>query len=241
MPQVLSVNQIENSNNTTTRTGDGSFNVELKKAQVELEAKKKSLSFHSQDELQSMFGILPLNFDFGKVDLRNTDDKPKTQETKDTKSANSNAYAPHESKTNTEKTILSVSDVKAIKEALIQFIPNPTNPVMIVPINAANLNATETVSKIDLQGLIDQIVENAKLLKTSKRVELTLLLQEKNLGEMSLSLTCKNGMISIQISANEETKKNLETYIADLENSLKSANIGATEVKVVEVNSGKSV
>jgi len=94
---------------------------------------------------------------------------------------------------------------------------------------------SNVVTKANMQALIDEIVQNAKLLKINDKIELTLMLREKYFGEMNLSLLSKNGIISIQIFAQSETKKMLEDSISDLEAALEQAHIKFDDIKISEV------
>ncbi len=237
MQAALPVNQIENpASQTNSRTGDGSFTLELQKAEANL--KNKNLSLFPWDQLQNMFGILPLNFDFNGTNFEPEADKQNTEE-KNVKKIDDASNGRLSQNTPHEKDPVVMSDVKAIKEALIKLVPNPVVPPPFMPYALNPSASAKTVSKADLQILIDEIVENAKLLKTQKKVELSLLLFEKNLGEMSLTLSSRNGLISIQIGACDEIRKNLEKNILDLESALKSANIDVDQLKIVEVRNGQ--
>lgn len=208
-----------------TRTGDGSFEETL----------KKCLSAAPWKQLQNLFNIFPLDFDF-KVEKTSTDiDATRTQEEKtqqktsparDEKQNNNQAAA--------EKKNFEINDVKTVKEILNKFIPNPA-AFAYAPALSNTTGTNSAVSKIDLQVLIDQIVEQARLIKTQKKTELSLLLQEGELGQISVDLLSRNGLVSIRITASAETKKNLENSLKELEDALELADIKMDKIRIVEV------
>lgn len=238
MPGALPINQIENTTpGTATRVGDGSFENELKQAEKDLSSKKKQINDFSWDQLESLFGLLPLKFEFraDDVDLRSgtkTNDNNKTEKT-DQASVNPQKHNNH---FDYEKNSLVISDVKAIKDALIKFIPPPAAPIGIMPLNMNPSVANIQVTRGDLQILIDKIVEQARLIKSQKKTELSMMLQENELGQIKLSMSSKNGIISISLGVSEEMKKNMEKNIYELEIALKSANIDIDELTITEVD-----
>lgn len=88
------------------------------------------------------------------------------------------------------------------------------------------------LGKLDLQSLVDQILSQIKLVKEKGKVELTVGLRPKDLGEILLTLTSRSGMISIQIQAPDETRKLLEEELLELELALKKANVNLAEIKI---------
>ena len=89
------------------------------------------------------------------------------------------------------------------------------------------------LSKIDLQYLVDQIVNQVKMVQAKGKTELTLGLKQENLGELLLILTIRSGMISIEIQANDEVKKLIQAQLRDLEIALKKAKVRVAEIRVV--------
>ncbi len=77
----------------------------------------------------------------------------------------------------------------------------------------------------DLAGVIDEIVEKARIVKEGEKTELSIALKPENLGEMLLSLTMKHGAIFISIAGDQDMKNLFEAQRAALEASLKRANI----------------
>lgn len=91
------------------------------------------------------------------------------------------------------------------------------------------------LSKLDLQHLIDQILTQVRLVREKGKTELTIGLKSDNLGEIILTLTAKSGMVSIQIQAPEEIRKQLEALRRELEIALKKANVRLAEIKIERI------
>jgi flagellar hook-length control protein FliK len=91
------------------------------------------------------------------------------------------------------------------------------------------------LSKLDLQHLVDQILAQVRLVKEKGKTELTIGLKSDDLGEIILTLTAKSGMISIQIQAPEEIRKQLEALRKELEIALKKANVNLAEIKIEKI------
>lgn len=221
MQGALPVNQIDNPiQKQTGRSGDGSFESDLKKAENDL--------------IDLIFGLMPLNLEAKEEEFDPRSDEKKSGDSKTEKKEFQSGKQRQSSAIEDKKTLV-VSDVKVIKEALVKFMPNPVNPIGIMPFTLNPTSGKPAVSREDLQLLIDKIVEQAKLVKTQKKTELSLLLQEKDLGKISLSLTSRDGFVSILISAPEEMRKNLQKNISELEIALKSANIDVDKLKIMGV------
>lgn len=89
--------------------------------------------------------------------------------------------------------------------------------------------------KFDLQLLIDQIVEQVKLVKGKERAELSLTLKPEDMGEILLVLTSRSGMVSIQVQASSETKKLIDSQREELERALKKAHVNFDRIEIREV------
>lgn len=216
------------ANNTQTRVGDGSFNEELQRA------------------IKILLDLFPSNLNLS-IEKFNEPYKTSEQERETTNTNNnqntnnpSTSLRAGESRITNNEQNLKIADVKAIKEALVKFMPNPAIPVFVGQNLGLDQSSSKGVSKIDLQSMIDKIVEQAKLIRTEKTVELSMLLYEKELGEISLAITSRNGLVSIQIAARQEAKKNLEDAMKDLELALKIAEVNVAQIKIVEVKDGSS-
>jgi flagellar hook-length control protein FliK len=111
------------------------------------------------------------------------------------------------------------------------------------------MNRTENIafkegqfSKMDVEFLVSQIVEKAKLIKAGGRTELDLTLKPEHLGKVLLSLVSEDGIISIRLTASENTKEIIEAHLAELKQSLTNSNlnIGDLQVSVGEDREFKS-
>ncbi|MBU0672779.1 MAG: flagellar hook-length control protein FliK, partial [Candidatus Margulisbacteria bacterium] len=91
------------------------------------------------------------------------------------------------------------------------------------------------LSKLDLQSLVDEIISQVNLVKEKGKVELTVGLRPKDLGEIILTLTSRSGMISIAIQAPDGTRKALEDELAELELALKKAKVNLAEIRIVNL------
>jgi len=89
--------------------------------------------------------------------------------------------------------------------------------------------------KLDLQFLIDQIIDQVKVVKEKGKTELILGLKPENLGEILLILSTHSGIVSIQINASPETKKLIDSQREELERALKKAKIRFDKIEVREV------
>lgn len=89
--------------------------------------------------------------------------------------------------------------------------------------------------KLDLQLLIDQIVEQVKMVKGRERAELSLMLKPEELGEILLVLTSRSGMVSIQVQTSLETKKLIDSRREELERALKKAHVNFDRIEIREV------
>ena len=89
--------------------------------------------------------------------------------------------------------------------------------------------------KLDLQFLIDQIVEQVKVVREKGKTELILGLKPENLGEILLTLSTHAGIVSIQINASPETRKLIESQREELERALKKAKVRFDKIEISEV------
>lgn len=223
---------------TSTRRGDGSFDSQLELAQDELEQKSKLSSF-PWSQLEALFDIIPLEFNF---DLQASSFQETPAQPKEETAARPDQQDQSRSPANKSEVTKICSDVKIIKEVLSKNIPAPQ--LLFAPIvpgqNVSGQITSSPVSRIDLQNLIDELIKNAELVRSGKKTELKLGLMEKELGEMELAFSSKSGVVSVLISTrNEETRKILQDQITELEIALKDAKIRVEDIKVMEVKDGR--
>ena len=91
----------------------------------------------------------------------------------------------------------------------------------------------ENASKINTADVINQIVEAAKVTVTQELSSMEIQLNPENLGKINLTIVAKNGLITAQITAENETvKKAIENQLSVLKENLNNQGI---KVEAVEV------
>lgn len=229
--RIISV-QIEKHDIKTGSRGDDSFSQELQIAQESLENSNQINTYSRLQEILS--NLLPLEIKFSKPSKEISENKvPSHLEKIEESLEPSGNQKPYQKNDNNNFFIVEETD--KIKEALAQNLPK-----FYFPLSAFSPLYTEqmqmsNLSSINLQILIDEIVKQAKLIKTQNKTNLELLLNEETLGTILLSLTSQKGKIVIQIAALPEIKKLLDKEINKLEESLERAKIDVEEIKVTEV------
>lgn len=197
---------------TQTRRGDGTFDTFLSRAIAQLD-----------------LAIMPLmfEFDFSSEKTEEAPPQPKKEQTnKDTDS-----FRTPRTEVRNEK--VAIQETKVIKQALIQNLP----PLMNLPISI-NLASTssQSLTKQDMQIMIDEIVKQAKIFKLVRRLELNLDIESQELGKLILSFRSKDGAVAVVISAaNAESRKLLDDHVLELESALKEARITLDSVRITEV------
>lgn len=236
MPDRITGPKIEPTQNMSpARTSDGSFDNLLEQAKTDLEKESNSSDIWAQ--LSSLFGFMALSFDF-KFETQDLNPPKDPAEDKNDSADEAKPIKKQEQKkqqtvAHSDDSRLVITDTKVLKDALIKYTPAPIVPAFSMV--QASSNVSKPISKSDMQLLIDQMVEQAKLVKSKEKVQLSMLLREQDLGEMSLSLSSRNGAISILISASHDLKKSLDASVADIEKSMDIANIKIEEIRITEV------
>lgn len=87
----------------------------------------------------------------------------------------------------------------------------------------------------NLQALIDEIISQIKVAQLKNGQQLTLTLQPEELGEIILTLTSHLGAVTIQITADPETKKLIDSQKAELVQALKKAHLQIDQIEIREV------
>jgi len=233
-PKDISIPGLSGENPAQKKRSDGSFEIVLNGAEADLEKKKKIMNISCWAELEKFFNILPLEFKFDFASQKLSENPlPKNKEQVKN---NDNGGAQAEVKQATAK----IQNTEALKEALINHIPLPSNiPVPSTSFMSLFVNM-EPLSKSNLQAVINEIVKQAKLVKTGEKTELSLSLLQKELGEMYVTLSMKNGQVLIQINAGAETKKLFENHLEELKMALKEAKVQLDGIKITEVDYERS-
>ncbi len=240
--QIIDNSKIESpalrANAPSNRRGDGSFDTELDTAKKQLEEKRKYSLLIPWAEVQKMFNIVPLEFKF-EFAADKTEDKPRKDQpfADKIKQDNKNSHNNAEVKNDTANTAY----YNLTKEALKKNLPTTTAQYQAsIPYAfLTDPSSAKALTKSDLKTVIDEIVKKIELIKTNRKAELNLSLYQENLGEMTLLLSLKNGLVSVQIAASlPGAKKILEDNLFELESALKNARISLGDLKIVEVNHG---
>jgi len=195
---------------TQTRRGDGTFDTFLSRAIAQLD-----------------LAIMPLTFEFD-FSSEKTEETPPQPKKEDKTIRDTDSHATPHSALRTE-----TPETKVIKQALIQNLP----PLINLPISI-NLSSTssQSLTRENLQLVIDEIVKQAKIFKLGRRLELNLDIESQELGKLLLSFRSKDGAVAVEIfAANAESRKLLDDHVLELESALKEARITLDSVRITEV------
>ncbi|MFC1495946.1 flagellar hook-length control protein FliK [Candidatus Margulisiibacteriota bacterium] len=189
-----------------------------------------------QAEIERMFDFAKLEFDFNFPTTPIEDKTPYTEEPLNNNQAQVNVNDKKPEK-QIENEQYENSNTDTLKEVLTKNIPISHLPSPISPFSLSAMNMTNQpmVSRVDLQNLINEIVKQAKLVRSSQKTKLSLSLSQKELGNLFLDLAVKNGQVLIEIGANPEAKKLLEDKVSELILALQHANIEIQNIKITEV------
>ena len=235
-----------NTQDTTVSKIDPSFDDTLKTEQLKLEQKQKLFSALPWKALQNLFHSLPLefNFEFSPASIENHLMRP---------NQSINLYKPEEGNTHGSKALIENGN-----GAKVSASPSPGKLSYTIDQNAFvqnllaeskyaiaemwipfNLYGIQNIKgkALDLEVVVSEIVDKVKLVKEGEKVTLSLALKPEETGELLLNLSMKNGIISILILANQETKDWIEANMEALEESLRKANINLGNL---EVSAGKN-
>ena len=80
--------------------------------------------------------------------------------------------------------------------------------------------------------MADAVLDSAKVLKSGQKTEVELQLKPEWLGNISLKISSQDGKINVQIFAGQASKELLESQMAELEITLKNANIAVGSLTV---------
>jgi len=206
------------SDNSTKNFADGSFDQLLKTAQ------------------SNLLGFKKLEFKFHVVSTKQKEDVKTEKEPNQTAQIETS-----KSKENTSEIQekFELDNTETLKEVLTKNIP-PAN-ITFNGLFAGNIPAENIMlSKTNLQLIINDIIKQAKLIKSQQKTELSLSLANKELGKMFVNLVMKNGQVSINISAGTNTKRFLEDHLEELEMALEKSEINLDSIKISEVHYGQS-
>ncbi|NQU18409.1 MAG: flagellar hook-length control protein FliK [Candidatus Saganbacteria bacterium] len=233
------INESHLSGNSSAKNrADGSFNKRLNMAQEKLEKKNKFALTTPWAQIEKLFNISRLEFDFNfsAADI-------KKDPSKQNESYSANQHEPaargEDARKPIEQTGYEFKNTQVLKEVLCKNIP----PQMLGSISGLffglGSDFQQSPMKPSLQLIINEIVKQAKLVKSGQKTELSLSLAQKELGEMLITITMKNGHLFINIIAAAETKKMLESNLGELELALKESDIALDSIKIEEVKHGR--
>jgi len=116
-------------------------------------------------------------------------------------------------------------------------LPEPTVAAhhSLIPETRTNSAATiaESVRNVNISEVIDQIVSRIKVEVKSDVSEIRILLKPEHLGEVSMKIEARNGIISAQFAAeNQRVKEAIEAGLTNLKDSLNQQGINVSQLSV---------
>ena len=94
-------------------------------------------------------------------------------------------------------------------------------------------NNSLSLRSIDVDDLVAQIKNKIKFLIDNGKTELSIELKPENLGTVLMSVSSNKGILSINIYADQAAKQALEENIAELERSLKLADLNIEKLNIL--------
>jgi len=95
-------------------------------------------------------------------------------------------------------------------------------------------NMQKASGMLDIKGISDKIVDRAKILKSNDKSEMVIELKPEWLGNITINILSEKGLISVVITAPQNSKDLIDANKAELEAALKNSNlnIGSLQVSV---------
>jgi len=224
---------------------DPSFDEKLTIEEKKLEERAKILNSFSWGAVQSIFNVVPLEFDFNiniasiennfNHNVNHTGNKiEQTAEqenlsnwhkSQNGETAKTQILASHSPQTMEQNIILN--DLLSSNDYFIGDLQ------IFMPFNKiAEAIKTESMSKLDLDPIIESISKHIKLIKAGGKTTIELALKPEYLGKLLLNISSKNGIVSIEIIASKETKEIMEKNLSTLKQALSQANINIGNLEV---------
>ncbi len=228
------------SNDVRSSQTDVPFDDKLKAEEGKLAKKETLLKFVPWTYVQNLINSLPLKFDFDfsaaalESNWRNGQRAPDANTLRTETSNSKPAFAQAEnSGVGSSASPAKLSYVIDQNSFIRNLLSHSKYAVGYLPIslNLADIKNTDARS-IDLSLIVDELVDKIKLIKEGEKVELSLSLSPEHLGEMLLSVSMRNGLIFISITATKEAKELIEANRSVLEENLKKANINLGNLDV---------
>jgi flagellar hook-length control protein FliK len=133
---------------------------------------------------------------------------------------------------------LEAAPAQTLNRQFFQELLSKTN--LLVPNLAAQplfnqaFQAGELKPSFDLQSLIDELIKQVNLVKSKGQTELSLTLNQEELGDIFLKLTSLSGRVSVLITASAQTKQALDARKNELEHALRKAAVTLDQVTIEE-------
>jgi len=176
----------------------------------------------------------------------------KTAETSEPKLiTDTEAKKQDEKSTETEsKTLISPADAKVSASIETSAADSSTNTVNTLDLNqlqkkdiSSILNKVENKVTVQAKEIINQVVENAKIINTPEKSEIVMELKPESLGKLSLKVVTEQGIVAARfVAESEQVKSILETNMQLLKDSLEKqgVNVQGFSVSVRQENSYSS-
>jgi len=226
-----------------SRAGNGdAFEQNLRAEEEKIRQMEKSFCLAALPSMQNLLGSLPLQFDFnfsaaaaGNNLLRHQDSEAAFFDGKDNVSGSSLSPDHADPKTGSPEPSSPARMVFEIDQNI--FIKNllSSNPYAFseftLPASLAGFGRP-ALSSSDLQLVVSEIMDKVSLIREGEKATLSIALRSGDSSRMLLDLSIKNGLVSISIAADGETVDWIERHLAELEESLKQANINLGSLDV---------
>jgi len=225
-----------NGNSTTSTNSDSNFEEQLKTEEEKL--KSKTALFAPGGPLETLFASLSYHYDESLTlsKIESDFERPKYSPPPQTKNNLQSGTKLQEE--NIAALPMSAKRYEIDPKVFQDLISRSLGAFNLIPLFLPLSENALFITKTNLGAVIDDIVKKVALMKDAKSSELLLSLKPEQLGEMLLKVSNKNGMISIHITANDETKKLLDLNLEGLKEALSNAqlNIGSVSVSVGQDN-----
>jgi flagellar hook-length control protein FliK len=127
----------------------------------------------------------------------------------------------------------SSSSGKQESQDFSQHLASAVNEQLAEVTDAENAAGIPEYASVDAQDIIDQIVEQTKVILKSDTTSIEMQLNPENLGKIFLNISSKEGAVSAQLFAqNEAVRAALETQIATLTENLNQAGVKVDAIEV---------
>ncbi len=223
---------------------DNSFQEKLNVEEKRLEERQKTLNSFNFGAIQSIFNVIPLEFDFNMnmASIENNFNKESFSTKTEVKalakqSSFSNGNNPTKNGASEIHLLRASNQQAAEQNAMLNkfFLNNnlvPNTEILMPFSKIAEGTKASSTTKIELEPLIENISKYAKVIKANGRTTIELSLKPEDLGNILLNISSKNGIVSVEIVASRETKDILDANLLALKDALTQANINVGNLDV---------